>query len=86
MKKLLLLLILITTATLCHAFDAEQAQANLQAYFDIPDTVSDFEYNGEMAYIEWVTYHIDAYNVAWPIYHSLTYDFAAKRVLRRTDR
>jgi hypothetical protein len=91
MKRLLLTtLAFIALASFCHAqpSNAEQAEADLKAAFDIPDSVTYFRVDGipvSRAYIQWKTFYYDAYGVLWSHHHDMTYDFISKTVLQKSD-
>jgi hypothetical protein len=68
--------------------NAEQAQADLQAAFDIPDSVTYFRTYGipvKQAYIQWRTFYYDDLGVLWAHHHDMTYDFVNKTVIQKSD-
>jgi hypothetical protein len=90
MKKILTILcVSVTFASFCHAqpSNAEQAEADLKAAFDIPDSVSYFRVDGipvSRAYIQWKTFYYDGWGVLRTHYHDMTYDFVNKTVLQKS--
>jgi hypothetical protein len=90
MKKLILSLTFMAIASFCHAQPStgEQALADIQAAFDIPDSITYFKVDEipvKRAYIQWRTFYYDAWGVLCSHHHDMTYDFVNKTVLEKSD-